>query len=71
MKLGVVIGIRYKFMLIKFIQTIEHRQGQKISCPEEIAFRKKWIDAAQIMKLATPIQNSAYGRYLMDILQED
>jgi len=54
----------------QFIQTIEHRQGLKISCPEEIAFRKKWISADQLEGLAMPMENNDYGQYLNQILKE-
>ena len=54
----------------QFIQTIEHRQGLKISCPEEIASRKKWIPADQLESLARPMANNDYGQYLMQILKE-
>jgi glucose-1-phosphate thymidylyltransferase len=54
----------------QFIQTIEHRQGLKIACPEEIAFRKGFIDATQLEKLAAPLIKSGYGHYLMQILNE-
>ncbi len=53
-----------------FIQTIEHRQGLKIACPEEVAFRMGFIDAGQLAALAAPISKSDYGRYLRTILEE-
>jgi len=55
----------------QFIQTIEHRQGLKISCPEEIAFYKKWITANQLESLARSMSKSDYGQYLMQILKEN
>ena len=54
----------------QFIQTIEHRQGLKISCPEEIAFYKKWISADQLESMARSMSKSEYGQYLMKILKE-
>ena len=54
----------------QFIQTIEHRQGLKISCPEEIAFRKKWISAEQLESLAVPMDKNGYGQYLLRMVQE-
>jgi glucose-1-phosphate thymidylyltransferase len=54
----------------QFISTIENRQGLKVACPEEIAFRKKWIDANQLEKLAEPLLKNSYGQYLKHILQE-
>lgn len=54
----------------QFIQTIEHRQGLKIACPEEIAYRKGFVDAAQLEKLAAPLLKSGYGAYLMQLLKE-
>ena len=54
----------------QFIQTIEHRQGLKISCPEEIAFRKKWISASQLETLALPMAKNNYGQYLLRMLKE-
>jgi len=54
----------------QFIQTVEHRQGLKIACPEEIAFSNGFIDAAQLEKLAQPLIKSGYGAYLMQVLRE-
>ena len=54
----------------QFIATIEKRQGLKISCPEEIAFRKGWVDAAQLEKLAQPMLKNPYGQYLIGLLGE-
>ena len=54
----------------QFIQTIEHRQGLKISCPEEIAFYKNWISIDQLEKLAAPMSKNSYGKYLMRIIKE-
>jgi glucose-1-phosphate thymidylyltransferase len=51
-----------------FIHTVEKRQGLKIACPEEIAYRKGFIDQAQLERLAAPLQSSEYGRYLLRIL---
>jgi glucose-1-phosphate thymidylyltransferase len=53
-----------------YIQTIEKRQGLKIACPEEIAFRQGFIDAAQLEALAQPLMKNYYGRYLMDVLHD-
>jgi glucose-1-phosphate thymidylyltransferase len=52
-----------------FVQTIENRQGLKIACPEEISYRKKWIDATQLEKLALPLMKSGYGQYLKKIIK--
>jgi glucose-1-phosphate thymidylyltransferase len=53
-----------------FIETIEKRQGLKIACPEEIAYRKGFIDAAQVEKLAAPLAKNGYGKYLLALLNE-
>ena len=54
----------------QYIATIEKRQGLKVACPEEIAFRAGWIDAAQLEKLAQPLLKNGYGQYLQSILKE-
>jgi glucose-1-phosphate thymidylyltransferase len=53
-----------------FIETIEHRQGLKVACPEEIAYRKGFIDASQLEKLAQSLGKSDYGQYLHQLLKE-
>lgn len=54
-----------------FIETIEKRQGLKIACPEEIAYRMGWINAAQLEALAAALGKSSYGSYLRDVLREE
>jgi len=54
----------------QFISTIEKRQGLKVACPEEIAFRAGWIDARQLQALAEPMLKNSYGQYLMQVLRE-
>jgi glucose-1-phosphate thymidylyltransferase len=53
-----------------FIQTIEERQGLKIACPEEIAYRMGYIDAEQVRRLAQPLVKTTYGQYLLRLLQD-
>ncbi len=53
-----------------FIETIERRQGLKVACPEEVAFRLGWIDADQLRALATPLAKTGYGRYLLRVVEE-
>jgi glucose-1-phosphate thymidylyltransferase len=53
-----------------FIQTIEQRQGLKVACPEEVAFRMGFIDAAQVERLAEPMRKNDYGRYLLQMVRE-
>ena len=55
----------------QFISTIENRQGLKVCCPEELAYRNNWIDKAQVEKLAYPLIKNQYGKYLMRILLEN
>ena len=54
----------------QFVQTIEHRQGLKVACPEEIAFRKGWISEAALTALAKPMLKNGYGQYLMQVIRE-
>ena len=54
-----------------FVQTIEHRQGFKIACPEEIAYREGFIDLAQVARLAEPLAKSEYGRYLQRLVEDE
>lgn len=53
-----------------FIETIEKRQGLKIACPEEIAYRMHYIDAEALLALAQPLRKNGYGKYLLDMLNE-
>lgn len=52
-----------------FIRTLEDRQGLKVSCPEEIAWRKKWINDDQLRELAKPLMKSGYGNYLLNLIK--
>ena len=54
----------------QFIATIENRQGLKVACPEEIAFRKGYIDATKLESLAQPLKKNGYGQYLLRLLTE-
>ncbi|MCG6872989.1 MAG: glucose-1-phosphate thymidylyltransferase, partial [Gammaproteobacteria bacterium] len=53
-----------------FIETIEQRQGLKVACPEEIAYRMGYIDAAQLEALAVPLSKNSYGQYLQALLDD-
>jgi len=53
-----------------FIKTIEQRQGLKVACPEEIAYRKGWIDVEQLRELAARAAKSGYGEYVLSLLDE-
>jgi glucose-1-phosphate thymidylyltransferase len=52
-----------------FIATLQKRQGLQVSCPEEIAYRQGWIDAAALQKLAAPLRKNGYGQYLLNLLK--
>ncbi|CAN7641188.1 glucose-1-phosphate thymidylyltransferase RfbA [Acidovorax sp. LjRoot118] len=54
----------------QFIATLEHRQGLKIACPEEISWRSQWIDSAQLERLAQPLTKNGYGQYLMRLVRD-
>jgi glucose-1-phosphate thymidylyltransferase len=55
----------------QFIATLENRQGLKVACPEEIAYRQRWINAAQLERLAQPLTKNGYGQYLLRLLNEN
>lgn len=52
-----------------FIATLQKRQGLQVACPEEIAYRQGWIDAAALQKLASPLSKNGYGKYLLNLLK--
>ena len=52
-----------------FIETVEQRQGLRIACPEEVAYRKGWIDGEQLLRLAEPLSKNGYGQYLQKIVR--
>jgi len=54
-----------------FIETIENRQGLKVACPEEVAYRQGFIDAAQVERLAQPLVKTSYGQYLLQVLHSE
>jgi glucose-1-phosphate thymidylyltransferase len=54
-----------------YIRTLEHRQGLKVGCPEEVAWRQGWINADQLERLAQPLKKSGYGQYLLQLPQEN
>jgi glucose-1-phosphate thymidylyltransferase short form len=55
----------------QFVAMIEHRQGVKVACPEEIAFGKGWIDSQQVTRMAEPLAKTSYGQYLHRIVLEE
>ena len=54
----------------QFVATIEKRQGLKIACPEEVAWRNGWIDDEALLRIAAPLAASGYGRYLRHLVEE-
>ena len=54
----------------EFIKVIQNRQGTKVYCPEEVAYRMHFIDAEQLKKLAEPLMNSGYGKYLLSLISK-
>ena len=54
----------------QYIEIIERRQGLKVACPEEVAYRQGWIGAAEIEALAAPMLKNSYGQYLIAMLKE-
>ena len=55
----------------QFVQTIEHRQGYKIACLEEIAYNNKWISKEKVLEIAKPLSKNGYGQYLKDLINND
>lgn len=55
----------------QFVQTIEHRQGYKIACLEEIAYNNKWINKEKVLEIAKPLSKNSYGQYLKDLVKDD
>jgi len=55
----------------QFVQTIEHRQGYKIACLEEIAYNSGWINKARVLEIAEPLSKNSYGQYLKDLIKND
>lgn len=55
----------------QFVQTIEHRQGYKIACLEEIAYNNRWIDKQKVLEIAKPLSKNGYGEYLMELVKND
>jgi glucose-1-phosphate thymidylyltransferase len=54
-----------------FVQTVEHRQGYKIACLEEIAYNNKWINKEKVLEIAKPLSKNGYGQYLIDLIENN
>lgn len=54
-----------------FVATLQKRQGLMVACPEELAYRRQWIDAGQLERLAAPLRKNAYGKYLINLIEND
>jgi glucose-1-phosphate thymidylyltransferase len=54
-----------------FVETIEQRQGLKVACPEEIAYRSGWITAEEVAAQAAPLAKNGYGQYLLDLIETE
>jgi glucose-1-phosphate thymidylyltransferase len=54
----------------QFISTIDKRQGLKVNCPEEVAFRNGWLSAEKLREIAQPLRKSGYGEYLLKLIDE-
>ena len=52
-----------------FVRTVENRQGMQVSCPEEIAYRKKWIDKEKLLEISKPYLKTNYGKYLKNLAE--
>ncbi|MBN3725379.1 glucose-1-phosphate thymidylyltransferase RfbA [Burkholderia sp. Ac-20379] len=53
-----------------FVATLQKRQGLMVACPEEVAYRRQWIDAGQLERLAAPLRKNAYGKYLINLIED-
>ena len=65
---GLMLELINHILMSNFVYTIEKRQGLKISCPEEIAFKKGWISSEKVFELSQKFIKSDYGKYLMNLI---